>query len=168
MTDTDLNAILQFKMEPQFSLVTKRGNRGSQIGEFNWPCNLTASTNGDVYVAYSYNNRVQILNGSLQHLRSLTEQLIESPRDIKLTADEVHVLCLDNHCLHVSSPSGERLRSLMSRGDRMQVTNPLYLNSVWLLCFGMRTLLFKYFHSINNFVCLLSDIEYNPLFTLIV
>ena len=126
MTDTELHAIFQFKMEPQFSLVTKRGNKGSQIGEFNFPRNLTVSTNGDVYVADSNNNRVQILNSSLQHLRSLTEQRIQHPRDIKLTADEVYVLCIDNPCLHVFSHAGERLRSLISGGDQMQVTDPRY------------------------------------------
>ena len=126
VTDTVLHAIFQFKMEPQFSLVTKRGNKGSQIGEFNWPLNLTVSTNGDVYVADSENNRVQILNSSLQHLRNLTEQRIQSPHDIKLTADEVYVLCDNNPCLHVFSYAGERLRSLISRGDQMQVTYPRY------------------------------------------
>ena len=99
VTDTKLHAIFQFKMEPQFSLVTKQGNEGSQIGEFNSPRNLTVSTNGDVYVADCFNNRVQILNSSLQHLRTLTEQLIVSPRDIKLTADEIYVLCGDNPCV---------------------------------------------------------------------
>ena len=89
VTDTKLHAIFQFKMEPQFSLVTKQGKEGSQIGEFNYLRNLTVSTNGDVYVADCRNDRVQILNSSLQHLRTLTEQLIRSPRDIKLTADEV-------------------------------------------------------------------------------
>ena len=134
VTDTKLHAIFQFtmepqfktepqfKMEPQFSLVTKQGNRGFQIGEFNRPYNLAVSTNGDVYVADCGNDRVQILNSSLQHLRTLTEQLIESPRDIKLTADEVYVLCYDNPCVHV----GGRLRSLISRGNKMQVTDPLY------------------------------------------
>ena len=124
VTDTELCAIFQFKMEPQFSLVTKRGNKGSQIGEFNDPSNLTVSTNGDVYVADSNNHRVQILNSSLQHLRSLTEQLIQWPRDIKLTADEVYVLCNVNPCLHVFSHAGERLRSLVSGGYQMQVNYP--------------------------------------------
>ena len=126
VTDTWLHAIFQFKMEPQFSLVTKRGNEGSQIGEFDKPRNLTVSTNGDVYVADSNNNRVQILNSSLQHLRNLTEQLIQSPRDIKLTAGEVYVLCLDNPCLHVFSHAGERLRSLFSGGYQLQVNYPRY------------------------------------------
>ena len=124
VTDTELHTIFQFKMEPQFSLVTKQGNRGSQIGEFNSPNNLTVSTNGDVYVADYCNNRVQILNSSLQHLRTLTEQLIVFPRDIKLTADEVYVLCGDNPCVLVFSHAGERLRSIVSRGYQMQVTDP--------------------------------------------
>ena len=126
VTDTQLHAVFKFKMEPQFSLVTKRGNEGYQIGEFLCPHNLTVSTNGDVYVADYHNNRVQILNSSLQHLRSLTGQLIRLPRDIKLTADEVYVLCEDNPCLHVFYHVGERLRSLLSRGDQMQVINPFY------------------------------------------
>ena len=46
VTDTQLDAIFKFKMEPQFSLVTKQGNRGSQIGEFYCPHNLTVSTTG--------------------------------------------------------------------------------------------------------------------------
>ena len=126
VTDVELHSIFRFKMEPQFSLVTKQGNRGSQIGEFNYPYNLTVSTNGDVYVADCDNNRVQILNSSLQHLRTLTEQLIVSPRDIKLTADEVYVLCEDNPCVLVFSHAGERLRSLVSRGNQMQMINPFF------------------------------------------
>ena len=126
VTDTWLHAIFQFKMEPQFSLVTKRGTRGSQIGEFNEPRNLTVSTNGDVYVVDYNNHRVQILNSSLQHLRNLTEQLIQKPYDIRLTADEVYVLCDDNPCLHVFSHAGERLRSLLSSGHQMQLTEPYF------------------------------------------
>ena len=78
VTDTWLDAIFHFKMEPEFPLVTKHGNKGSQIGEFNYPHSLAVSTNGDVYVADCNNNRVQILNSSLQHLRTLTRQRIVS------------------------------------------------------------------------------------------
>ena len=106
--------------------MTMQGKKGSQIGEFDRPFNITVSTNGDVYVADCWNNRVQILNSSLQHLRTLTEQLIVSPRDIKLTADEVYVLCGDNPCVLVFSYAGERLRSLVSRGYQMQVIEPLF------------------------------------------
>ena len=102
VTDTELHVIFQFKTEHQFSLVTMQGNRGSQTAEFNCPLNLTVSTNGDVYVADCNNCRVQILNSSLQHLRNLTEQLTEYPPYIKVTVDEVYVLCYDNPCVHDS------------------------------------------------------------------
>ena len=126
VTDRKLDAIFQFKMEPQFSLVTKQGKEGSQIGHFKWPLNLAVSTNGDVYVADYRNNRVQILNSSLQHLRTLTEQLIHLPCDIKLTADEVYVLCADNPCVLVFSHMGDSQRSLVSGGYQMPVTSPRF------------------------------------------
>ena len=36
------------------------------------------------------------------------------------------MLCKDNPCVLVFSHAGERLRSLVSRGYQMQVTDPLY------------------------------------------
>ena len=63
VTDAKLHAIFRFKI-PQFTLVTMQGNRGSQIGEFNCPYNLTFYANGEMYVADCFNNRVQILNSS--------------------------------------------------------------------------------------------------------
>ena len=128
VTDLEVHAIFQFKIETDFPLIAKQGTEGFQIGEFNVPTNLAVSTHGEVYVADCRNNRVQILNSSLQHLRSLTEQLIQLPRDIKLTADEVYVLCKDNPCVQVFSHAGERLRSLVSRGEQMQVSSP------WFFC----------------------------------
>ena len=115
VTNVQVDAIFQFKIETDFPLVAKQGTKGSRIGEFNFPTNLAVSTYGEVYVTDGNNNRVQILNSSLQHLRSLTEQLIKLPRDIKLTANEVYVLCEDNPCVQVFSHAGERLRSLVSR-----------------------------------------------------
>ena len=126
VTDARVHAIFQFKIETDFPLIAKQGMEGSQIGEFNYPTSLAVSTHGEVYVTDYNNNRVQILNSSLQHLRSLTEQPIKSPIDIKLTADEVYVLCWDNPCVQVFSHAGERLRSLVSRGEQMQVSSPWY------------------------------------------
>ena len=126
VTDTRVHAIFQFKIETDFPLVAKQGTKGSQIGEFYYPSNLAVSTHGEVYVTDYNNNRVQILNSSLQHFRSLTEQPIIHPRDIKLTADEVYVLCEDNPCVQVFSHTGEKLRSLVSRGEQMQVSSPYF------------------------------------------
>ena len=127
VTDIEIHAIFQFKIETDFPLVAKQGTKGSQIGEFDFPTNLDVSTHGNiVYVTDRNNNRVQILNSSLQHLRSLTEQPIKLPLDIKLTTDEVYVLCQDNPCIQVFSHAGERLRSLVSRGEQMQVSDPYF------------------------------------------
>ena len=126
VTDIKVHAIFQFKIETDFPLVAKQGTKGFQIGEFNCPYSLAVSTHGEVYVTDYRNYRVQILNSSLQHLRSLTEQPIKSPIDIKLTADEVYVLCKDNSCVQVFSHAGERLRSLVSMGGQMQDFNPLF------------------------------------------
>ena len=121
VTDTEVHSIFHFKIETDFPLVAKRGTKGQQVGKFNHPRNLTISNNGDVYIAEFSNHRVQILNSSLLHPRTLTQEPINHPRDIKLTADEVYVLCKDNPCVHVFSYAGERLRSLVLSGFLMQV-----------------------------------------------
>ena len=123
VSDYEAHSIFHFKTDTDFPLVARVGTKERIIGEFNHPRNLAVSNNGDVYVTDYNNNRVQILNSSL-HLRSLTEQLIKSPCDIKLTADEVYVLCRDNPCVQVFSHAGERLRCLLSSGYLMQVAHP--------------------------------------------
>ena len=126
VTDIEVNAIYKFKIETDFPLVAKQGSKGSRIGEFEYPTNLTVSTQGDVYVAEHENNRVKVLNSSLQHLRYLTEQPIKLPEDVKLTTDEVYVLCRDNPCVLVFSHAGERLRSLVSINGQIELYNPCY------------------------------------------
>ena len=115
-------------IDTDFPLVAEQGTEGSRSGEFNSPTNLDVSTHGEVYVTDYDNNRVRILNSSLQHLRNLTEQPIKWPLDIKLTADEVYVLCMNNPCVQVFSNMGERLRSLVSRGEQMQVSDPWFFH----------------------------------------
>ena len=126
LTDSRADEIFQFKIETGFPFVTKQGTAGMQIGDLYNSRNLTVSNDGDVYVADCMNMRVLILNSSLIHLRYFTEELIRYPLDIKLTADEVYVLCEDNPCIHVFSHAGEILRSLVSRGGLLQVTGPYF------------------------------------------
>ena len=126
LTDTRVDEIFQFKIETGFPFVTKQGTAGMQIRDVYNSRNLTVSNDGDVYVADCMNMRVLILNSSLIHLRYFTEVPIRYPQDIKLTADEVYVLCEDNPCIHVFSHAGEILRSLVSRGRHMQVSDPFF------------------------------------------
>ena len=126
ITDTRVDAVFQFKIESDIRLVAKFGTKGTGNGEFHSPTNLAVSTNGDVYVADENNNRVQILDSSLHYIRTLTEHSIQQPRDIKLTADSVYVLCTVSPCIRVFSHTGDTLRSLITQGDQLQVNTASY------------------------------------------
>ena len=93
LTDIRAHAVFHFKMETDMRLVAKLGSEGFGVGQFNEPLGLTVSTNGDVFVADSRNNRIQILDDTLHFKSLITHQTMEYPRDIKLTPDEVYVLC---------------------------------------------------------------------------
>ena len=126
VSDTGVHALFQFKLGNDIQLVAKVGTRGYGIGQFRYPNSLAVSNNGDVYVADSGNNRIEILNSALQHIRTLTQELIPGPIDVKLTADTVYVLCRESPCVRVFSQAGEMLRSVVSLGEQMQVIDPRY------------------------------------------
>ena len=124
VTDVVEDSVFRFKVEARFLLVARVGSRGSGIGQFNYPVQLTVSTNGDVFVADFFNNRVQILDFNLHYQRHLSLHSSTQPRDIKLTQDEVYILCDKNHssyrpfspCIKVFSYSGVLIRSLITCG----------------------------------------------------
>ena len=116
MTDTGVHAVFQFKIEVDMRLVAKLGSEGSGMGQFDSPRGLTVSTNGDVFVADFDNNRIQILDDSLHFQREITHQTMEYPLDVKLTPDEVYVLCAVSPCILVFSHAGEKLRQLITLG----------------------------------------------------
>ena len=117
MTDTKVHGVFQFKIEIDMRLVAKLGSEGSGMGQFNSPYGLTVSTNGDVFVTDCYNNRIQILDDSLHFQREITHQTMEYPYDVKLTPDEVLVLC-NNSYIHVLTYTGNMIRSF--------TTHPVY------------------------------------------
>ena len=102
-------------------LVAKLGSEGSGIGQFNYPRGLTVSTNGDVFVADCNDNRIQILDDSLHFQREIIHQTMQYPWDVKLTPDEVYVLCAVSPCILVFSHAGEKLRQLITQGMGMQI-----------------------------------------------
>ena len=116
VTDIKVDAVFQFKIEVDMRLVAKLGSKGSGIGQFNSPRGLTVSTNGDVFVTDWNNHRIQILDDSLHFQREITHQTMKYPLDVKLTPDEVYVLCDDSPCILVFSHAGEKLRQLITRG----------------------------------------------------
>ena len=121
VTDAEIHAVFQFKIEVDMRLVAKLGSEGSGIGQFNSPLGLTVSTNGDVFVTDHLNNRIQILDDSLHFQREITHQTMKHPWDVKLTPDEVYVLCTVSPCILVFSHAGEKIRQLITRGEGRQI-----------------------------------------------
>ena len=116
VTDPVAHAVFRFKIEADMRLVAKLGSQGSSVGQFDWPLGLSVSPNGDVFIADIGNYRIQILDDSLHFQRSITHQIMEHPRAIKLTPDEVYVLCHVSPCILVFSHAGEKIRSLVTQG----------------------------------------------------
>ena len=121
VTDRGVDAVFQFKIEVDMRLVAKLGGEGSGMGQFNYPRGLTVSTNGDVFVADYNNNRIQILDDSLHFQREITHQTMKYPLDVKLTPDEVYVLCPVSPCILVFSHAGEIIRQLITLGIGRQI-----------------------------------------------
>ena len=121
VTDVKADAVFHFKIDENIRLVAKLGSRGSGMGQFQCPRGLSVLSNGDVFLADSGNHRIQILDDSLHIQRSITHQTMENPCDIKLTPDEVYVLCYVFPSILVFSHAGEETRSLITRGVGMQI-----------------------------------------------
>ena len=127
VTDCGNNAVFHFKMEQQIRHVATFGSvEGSSDEQLHHPHGLTVSTDGDVFVADYANHRIKILNESLRFKRHVTHQSMERPRDIKLSRDEMFVLCYSSLCVRVFSHAGEMTRSLVTKGGGMQVTEALF------------------------------------------
>ena len=124
VTDLKSHLVFHFKMEQQIRHVATFGSgKGSSDEQLDKPLGLTVSTDGDVFVADRNNDRIKILDQSLRFKRHVTHQSMKNPRDVKLTRDEMYVLCDSSPCILVLSHAGEMTRSLVTRGDGMQVYN---------------------------------------------
>ena len=123
VTDTGADAVFKFKIAPDIRFVAKLGNPIFGAQRFLSPLGLSVSAKGDVFVADSDNHRIQVLNDSLHIRRSITHGTMESPSDVKLTPDEVFVLSAFSPCILVFSHAGEKIRSLVTQGDGMQIAS---------------------------------------------
>ena len=118
-----MSKVFHFKMEQQIRHVATFGSgEGSSDEHLHYPRGLTVSTDGDVFVADCDNHRIKILDQSLRFNRHVTHQSMKSPLDVKLTRDEMYVLCHSSPCVLVLSHAGEIARSLVTSGYGMQVS----------------------------------------------
>ena len=115
VTDIGVHAVFQFKIEADMCLVASLRSEGSGMGQFNDPRGLTVSTNGDVFVADFNNRRIQILDDSLHFQRFITHQTMRSPRDVKLTPEEVYVLT--GRSILILTHTGDMIRSFDAQSE---------------------------------------------------
>ena len=105
--------------------VRRIGGKGSNNGQFNCPGQLTTDPIGRVCIADMYNHRICIHDPDLNHLRNITHESISLPFDVKVSRDRLYVLCPDNNtCIHVITLEGDKLHSLITCGEGMDVLEP--------------------------------------------
>ena len=107
--------------------VRRIGGEGSDNEQFIYPHQLTTDPIGRVFIADTGNNRISIFDPDLNHLRNITLESMSGPYDVKVSHDCLYVLCLANPCMLVLTLEGDKLHSLITRGEGMDVLHPLFL-----------------------------------------
>ena len=126
VTDKKVHAVFQFTL-PDFKMIKRVGEGGSGNEEFNSPQQLAISPEELLYIPDCGNNRVQVLDSTLAFQIPLRHHSVTQPVDVKFSKNQILVLsCWDKLCIHVFALSGEKLRSMITRGDRMQVKRPYF------------------------------------------
>ena len=111
----------------ELCLVRRIGGDGSSNGQFKSPRQLTIDPIGRVFISDTLNDRICIHDPDLNHLRNITHQSMSQPFDVKVSRDRLYVLCpLDNPCLHVLTLEGDKLHSLITSGEGMDVLHPCF------------------------------------------
>ena len=107
-------------------VLKKFGKKGIGELEFNSPWGIAAGE-GEVLICERENNRVQILTDSLDFRFFLGEDMLQDPRDVKSTTNEIYVLDTADPCIHVFTRIGyDYIRSFISLGS--QISNPYFFD----------------------------------------
>ena len=107
--------------------VRRIGGEGSNNGQFDFPCQLTTDFTGRVFIADNINNRICIHDPDLNHLRNITLESMSLPSDVKVSRNRLYVLCpKDNPCINVLILEGDKLHSLITCGEGMDVLDTLF------------------------------------------
>ena len=105
--------------------VRRIGGRGSDNGQFNRPRQLTTDPIGRVFIVDTDNNRICLYDPNLNHLRNITHESMFRPFDVKVSHNRLYVLChYINPCMLVLTLEGDKLHSLITRGEGMDLIRP--------------------------------------------
>ena len=122
---TEYSCILNYQLNGKF--ISRIGRPGRGELEFNDLYSLTIDeSNGDIYVCDRYNNRIQILNNDLSFKSQFGNDELKYPRDVKLAKEYIYVLDTSNPCLHLFNYNHILQKSVISRGEGMEVINPCF------------------------------------------
>ena len=96
-------------------LVRKVGKKGSRKCEFNDPMSLAIGPDGDLYVAEDDNNRISVLDVSLNFKRFIQHNSIISPQAVQFIASNMLILSFNSfHRVHLLTLQAEYLKSIIS------------------------------------------------------
>ena len=114
VTDWNQSAIFQFDQNTH-QLIKKLGKKGSGKCEFNLPNSLTIGPYGDLYIAEKNNNRISVLDVSLNFNRFIQHKIIPSPMDVQFTDNSMLILSLSSpNRVHLLTFQGKYLKSIIS------------------------------------------------------
>ena len=96
-------------------LIKKVGKKGSEKGEFNVPKSLAIGPDGDLYVAENNNDRISVLDDSLNFKRFIQHEMVLSPQAVQFSGNKMLLLSDDSlHRVHILTLQGKYLNSLIS------------------------------------------------------
>ena len=126
VSDVGNDAIFHFNLT-NMELIRNVGKNGSGKLEFSNPSQLCIALNGDIYVCDRDNNRIQVLTSELEFRSIFKHESLSNPIDIKLRKELMYILSnYDNPCFHIFTLNGDKIRSIISRGEGLQLSNPLF------------------------------------------
>ena len=95
VTSAETKCVLVYDLNETF--LKQIGKKGTGDGEFLCPFGIAINeVNGDIYVCDFYSNQVQIFSKDYSFISHFGNEILKSPRDIKLTRDYIFVLCDNN------------------------------------------------------------------------
>ena len=119
------DCILNYTLNGKFISMIGRQGRGEL--EFRLPFGLTIDESiGDIYICDYNNNRIQILNNDLSFKSQFGNDTLKYPRDVKLSKEYIYVLDESNPCLHLFNYNHILQKSVISRGEGMEVIYPYF------------------------------------------
>ena len=119
------NCIVNYQLNGK--CVSRIGRLGRGELKFNNLFSLTIDeSNGDIYICDRSNNRIQILNRDFSFKSQFGKDKLKYPRDVKLSKEYIYVLDESIPCLHLFNYNHILQKSVISRGEGMEVINPCF------------------------------------------